>query len=426
MSNGFENGRQKPYPLIEEGKGYERLLLGRSQAILNALVNLTASNYDSSVVGPNYTVYMKAMATELARISIILEKLGTDVSFEEVRSEFLWQTVGYLVFLNQQIPDLDFDDESFRDFLLAVIDIYFDGSTPEAISKGVALFTDEDFVLRENYIEARKEGSPFDISDQFGFFLDFELQASFPTDVFELDKNLQLLIEIIRPAHTLYKLRFVFGDDADLVNNVEDAVRFDLENYYYEDTRKYCAGMAGFSSSSGIIAVGALDVLQDTATDKPLDSVASNATLLVPTGVNTGRYTVIGKPDADSLQVFPRFKQAQNPVTYEVEVDRLGAKQEIFVEEDLSTQFYGTSRLTANAGGPYTVAGLADINLTASSNGTDVTYAWDLDGDNVFDDASDQTAVFTAPAGPAEVTVWVRATDFRGRVAKAKAVVTVT
>jgi hypothetical protein len=424
--NGFKNGRQFPYPEIEEGKGYQQLLVSRSQAILNSLINLLPSNYESEIVGPNYTVYMKAMATELARISIILEQVGTDMSFEQVRSEYLWDTVGYLVFVNQQLPDLDFDDESFRKFLLAVIDIYFQGSTPEAIHKGIELFTDEEFVIREVYKEAEKPNSAYDISDQFSFFADFELQAQFPKDVFKIDKNLRLLLEIIRPAHTLYRLRFIFDEDADLVNSVDDQVSMHLRDYHYADARFYCEGMAGFESTTGYVDSN-LSILSDDDPTKPLYSVQEGATLVIPTGPSSGRYTVVGHPSSTSVRLFPRMKHKGTNISYQVEIDRLGRKQEIqVVDEDASAQFNSPERLTVDAGGPYTMVQGTTSTLSASSNGKDVTYVWDFDGDNVYDDATGASVSYTAPASPGEVVVWVKATDGRGRQAKAKATVTIT
>lgn len=413
MANRFERGRQKPYPLVEDGKGYNRLLLSRSQAILNALINLLASNYDSSVVGPNYTVHLKAMATELARITIVLEQLGTDISPEEVRSEFLWETVGYLVFLNQQVPDLEFDDESFRAFLNRIIEIYFMGSTPDAIRKGIELFTSDEFVIRENFKEDTR-----DISEQFGFGVDFELEAEFPKDPFILDRNVRLLLEIIRPAHTLYRLRHVFKDDADLIDRISDDSEWSLRDYHYDDVRFYCGGMAGFSSDEGRIEMGSMSVLHDETPTKPLESVQEGATLLIPDGPNTGRYTVVGHPDDNSIRVFPRFKTPQDPVGYQVEVDRLGSKKEQFVEsEDLSYQTYSKERLAVDAGGPYSADVNEEITLSASSNGVDVLYEWDLDGSHDFT-TQGQSVQLTAPSTPTTVYVWVRVTDYRERRVK--------
>lgn len=420
MVNRVRNGVQFPYPVTGGGKGEQRRLVSRSQAILNALVNLLPSNYESTVVGPNYTVYLKAMSTELARITMVLEELGTSMAFEEVQSEFLWETVGYLVFLNQKLPDMGFDDESFRAFLLAIIRIYFRGATPAAIAEGVRLFTNEEFRIRENF----KGGAPYDISDQFGFGVDFELQAQFPPDIFGLDKNLSLLIEIIRPAHTLYRLRFVFKDDADITNTATDESSWWLYNYYYDDVRSYCGGMAGFEGDSGIIAFNSLNVLEDVTDDKPLFAVKAGVTLFIPSGPNTGRYTVIGHPTPTSVSVFPKFKVPQTGVVYHVEVDRLGKKKEIFVDEDVSSQFYDTARLSVDAGGPYSVTVDTQIPLLATSNGQGVVYTWDLNGDNVYEATGNPVTFEKSISGT--YTVWVIATDERGRRAKSPATVEVT
>lgn len=420
MANQFDRGKQKPYPLTEGGKGYNRLLLSRSQAILNSLVNLLASNYEASVVGPNYTVYMKAMATELARITIILEQLGTDISPGEVRSEFLWETVGYLVFLNQQIPELEFDDESFREFLERVVEIYFEGSTPEAIRKGIDLFTSDDFVLRENF-----KDDTLDISDQFGFSIDFELQGTFPSDMFKMDRNIRLLLEIIRPAHTLYRLRFILKDDADIIERITDASEWSMQDYHYDDTRFYCRGMAGFASDTGVIEVGSTSVLTDVEDDKPLQDTKVGVTLLIADGPNTGRYTVIGHPDEDSVRVFPRFKVPEDPVSYQVEVDRLGRKREIYHEDNVSSQFYATDRITVDGGGPYAANTNEEITLTASSNGVDAVFTWDLDSSNQFA-TEGQSVQFTAPSDPGTVIVWVKVEDYRGRKAKARVEINVS
>lgn len=420
MANGVRNGVQFPYPVNGGGKGEQRRLITRSQAILNALVNLLPSNYESSVVGPNYTIYMKAMATELARITMTLEQLGTGISFEEVQSEFLWETVGYLVFLNEKLPDIGFDDESFREFLLAIIRIYFQGATPASIADGVRLFTNEEFKVRENF----KEGAPFDISDQFGFGIDFELQAQFPPDVFALDKNLQLLIEIIRPAHTLYRLRFVFKEDVDLGNTVTDESSWWMYNYYYDDARRYCAGMEGFNGTTGTISFSSLNVFTDTDPEKPLYAAKEGVTLFIPSGPNTGRYTVTGHPSPTSISVFPKFKQAESNIAYHVEVDRLGKKNEIFVQEDVSSQFYSTDRLSVSAGGPYTTQVNVSIPLTAITNGLTPTFIWDLDSDGVYEETGNPVNFVSAVAGT--YRVWVAVTDYRGRRAKAFADIEVT
>ena len=71
---------------------------------------------------------------------------------------------------------------------------------------------------------------------------------------------------------------------------------------------------------------------------------------------------------------------------------------------------------TANAGGPYTVAEGGSVTVAATGadeDGDAVTYAWDLDGDGEFDDATGASATFSAAAidGPATRTIQVRVSD---------------
>jgi predicted extracellular nuclease len=69
----------------------------------------------------------------------------------------------------------------------------------------------------------------------------------------------------------------------------------------------------------------------------------------------------------------------------------------------------------ADAGGPYTVRVGKDVVLDASGssdlNGDELTYAWDLDGDGAFDDATGPTATSTKGRPPGYYTVAVQVSD---------------
>ena len=69
----------------------------------------------------------------------------------------------------------------------------------------------------------------------------------------------------------------------------------------------------------------------------------------------------------------------------------------------------------ADAGGPYTVKPGARIVLDATGStdleGDDLTYAWDLDGDGQFDDATGPTATFRGNRPPGSYPVAVRVSD---------------
>lgn len=233
------------FTIERRGKEYNLRVLKRSQTIFTTLLNLLPSNYISAIQGPNYTQELKAVAVELAKIELALEDVDLDRDFNHTRSEFLYTMIGYLVFLNNKLPPLEFSDTEFRSFLLHLIKIYFQGSIPESIKEAVGLFISDDFQILENFLLVRAGASGLDISDQFGFQINVETTGAFPPGIFDLQTSIRIILDIIRPAHTLFRIRFIFRDDYkpnDPVNRILDAMKWKLSNYYYEDYRNYwCA-----------------------------------------------------------------------------------------------------------------------------------------------------------------------------------------
>ena len=88
---------------------------------------------------------------------------------------------------------------------------------------------------------------------------------------------------------------------------------------------------------------------------------------------------------------------------------------------------------TVSAGGPYTVAEGTALSLSAAAvdpGGDAVTFAWDLNGDGVFADASGSAPVIPwanlAILGNSPIAIAVRATDVNGASGQALATITVT
>lgn len=233
----------------QAGKEYNLRLANRAQVVFTNLMNLLPSNYISTVQGPNYTLELKAVAVELARLELALEDVAFDFDFTQTRPEFIYSLIGYLVFLNGKLPTTSFDDQDFKDFLLDVIRIYYQGSVPSAIREGVQLFTSNEVAVTEDYLLVRAGAFGYDISDQFGFRISIEsLNGAFPTDAFSVDSNIRLILNIIRPAHTLFSIRYVFKDKyeaSDQLGKILDASRCSLSNYYYDDFRVFTRGLSG-------------------------------------------------------------------------------------------------------------------------------------------------------------------------------------
>jgi len=234
------------FDISRSGKEYNLRVLQRAQVIFTNLLNLLPSNYISAVAGPNYTLELKAIAVELAKIELALEDVDFDRDFEHTRSEFLQSIIGYLLFMNGRIPPLDYNDEEFRRFFISLIKIYFQGSIPKSIHDAVALFFTQEFKVLENFLLTRSGASGLDISDEFGFQIDIFTNNVFPTDLFSLDSALRIILDLIRPAHTLFRIRFIFQDfyvPNQPTGTVLDSMRWRMAAYYYEDFRVYCGGI---------------------------------------------------------------------------------------------------------------------------------------------------------------------------------------
>ena len=236
------------FTLEQSGKEYNLRLNQRANAIFSTLVGLLPSNYISTVQGPNYTLELKAVAVELARIELALEDVADDRSFKTTRADFLYSIAGYLLLLNGRVDTFTFDDVEFRNFLLALIRIYFQGSIPQSIQDAAALFFSGEVKVSENFLLLREGASGYDISDQFGFQIDVDTGGVFPPAVFTLDAGTRALVNVIRPAHTLFRVRYLFTDKYmpnDTLGRILDASRVVLSSYYYDDIRRYQGGVRG-------------------------------------------------------------------------------------------------------------------------------------------------------------------------------------
>jgi len=240
--------------VFEGGEEWENRLLLAADEEFQILLKLLSSYWQSTVDGPNYARELKAMAIALARLRLTLGDIQNDTYYVATRTEFLYQVITSVVFPNPQtdgIPDLQKTDADFRTFLQDVIAIYFKGSIPDSIKKAVELITGGTVIVREAFLEARKPGSGYDISDEFGFEVEVILSSPGSIDVFLADKNIRILLNIIRPAHTLFRVKYVLQDayvgqkTKTNAHKVKDAFTFNLSDYGYEDFRKFFSGIYG-------------------------------------------------------------------------------------------------------------------------------------------------------------------------------------
>jgi len=236
-----------------EGKAYRTRLIAKTREIEADLRNVLASNYLSTIGGPNYTIALRAYAIEFARIRLALEDLHLDTYYESEpycspRADIFYQKVAALMGVDKDLQLTIFSTQEFCQFIQALISIFFGGSTPANIARGIELFVGEEGVvtIHENFLDARDPTSPYDISDQFGFRVDFELTEEISRNFSDIGVKLDFLLDLIKPAHTLYVLRFLFSDISPVPGDADDTFHVDhIWDHAYDDARKYCSGVEG-------------------------------------------------------------------------------------------------------------------------------------------------------------------------------------
>lgn len=239
---------------FEDGEEYRNRLSEEANSNLRIFFTLLSSYWQSTIDGPNYAREIKAMSIELARLRLSLDDVRSDTYYTNTRTEFIYQVLTSVLFPKTTgAPDPQLSDLDFRDFLNSVLSIYFKGSIPDSMKRATELLVNGEVRIIEYYLEAMKPGSAYDISDEFGFGVDVLLESLTGVDVFLSDRNIRLLLNIIRPAHTLFRLRFILRDEYTGVinknigqfNKVLDSMIEDISNYGYEDFRKFVEGVKG-------------------------------------------------------------------------------------------------------------------------------------------------------------------------------------
>lgn len=236
-----------------DGKEYRRRLIAEVQTTEQLLLNVLPSKYISTIGSTNYGIALKAYAIEFAKLKLAIDDIGADgyyatEAYSSQRADILYQNLGSLCAVNRELNLTNFSSSEFHTFLLALIEIFFGGSTPENIKNGIETFVGEKDVatILENFLDARQPTSAFDISDQFGFRVDFLLTPHISANFTDIGIKLDFLIRLIKPAHTLYMLRFIFTELVDFISNADDSFQHPSAwDHAYDDARKYCDGVDG-------------------------------------------------------------------------------------------------------------------------------------------------------------------------------------
>ena len=284
---------QNPAPNPPEGQDFQDEKTALTQQIMSTFRSVLPSNYVATTNGPWYSLQFQAMAEQLAEIQLTSSEVYKDSGFDFTRTDFLWQVLGSLVFPGATdrsgIPEID-GDKAYREFLHRMVLLLLQGATKASMEGGLeALDPDVVATITERYLESppRDENGAFTIDDQF--FVDIFIDG-FPIDPFVLQRNAEIVLAALKPAHVLYGYSNLFEDAFEKIADDDGGFSFDLDSYYYDDLRKWCLGAKSITGTGATLADRTL--FSDGSLS--FETVREGATLKVLSGDNEGAYRVVG------------------------------------------------------------------------------------------------------------------------------------
>ena len=140
---------------LPDNKNYRADLQGRSDIILSALQDLVPSNYPKTQ-NSNFGIVYRSLSREFARMQQSMELINDDKVYEQTRIEYIQQILGERLFLNQTLTTSSYNDQAYREYLIAIKDAYLKGSSKSNIESVVKQLTKQQINLKELYLEARK------------------------------------------------------------------------------------------------------------------------------------------------------------------------------------------------------------------------------------------------------------------------------
>lgn len=276
---------QNPDPVGDVGQAYVDARQELVSQVMDLFRRNLPSNYVSTVNGPYYMLQFQALAERIADFQVTASLVFRDAEYDLVRSEYLWETLGLLVFPQASVregglPVID-GDRMYRDFLRGMVACLLQGATKASVESGLGLLTDQTVTVVERFIDARTPGSEWTNLDTFAFDV---LVEGLSGDPFTLRNNAIKVLTALRPAHTIFTYANLLRDEFSTPTG--DAYSWALEQYGYEDTRRYCGGAEAVRGTAGATSAGERNTLTDLT--RTFDNVRSDATLRVSSGPNAG------------------------------------------------------------------------------------------------------------------------------------------
>ncbi len=229
LPDSEELGRRR----FHDAKSDRRNLKNLAEQRLLEMRTLLPSNYPKDPYSSNLALFHRFNARELSRIRISNDDISRDSQYTTTRPEYLHQILGERLFLGNRIAPLGYNDQTYREFLIAIKNTYLRGSRVDDIEALASQFTGQEVIIKELYRELRNPDTSLDVTDTNYMVVEALIPGQLPAgyNITSLLNDLDFYINLVRPAHVLYDTRLIWTETID-VNKTTDI--------YFGDTGGGC------------------------------------------------------------------------------------------------------------------------------------------------------------------------------------------
>ena len=197
----IQNINQSTIDTVEMENLVEKKLNHTENTLIN-LIDLLPSSYNKEVKDVNYYKLLRAFALEMADVKIEVEKNFDNFYLNTVHNESIFNNFGVLVKLGKK-PKWSYD--KYRALVKGITKSLLMGPTPQSIIEALELFTNFNVNVYELYKNPTNIDSSImqTVNPQFAFVLEIEKPIDAVVDQDELFEDVNYVINIVKPAHTL-------------------------------------------------------------------------------------------------------------------------------------------------------------------------------------------------------------------------------
>jgi hypothetical protein len=213
------------------------------QTTIKHLLNMLPLSYNTEIIDTNFYKILRTAAIQLAETKYGLQKVKRgmwlnaldDDGIEQCDDDLLYNNFGSMIDLPKKAK---WSYDQYRAMISAVYEVLIKGPNKESMQNAIKKFTGYENYLYELYKNDEYIFSNLTVDKQFRFAVQILKDLDTYDDSAEMMENVKFLLDMIKPAHTLYLIYVGLSssETIDVTNNFTDTDFFENEMLLREAT----------------------------------------------------------------------------------------------------------------------------------------------------------------------------------------------